>query len=174
MGTNDSNCIPTAYQLHTQAHNVYDQQQLQRTEGGQPRTIHMKRPLVYYLGFNQLMKGLAYQKLGKYEISRDCVEQYAELGWVKDVGDLESQEIVEHFRMLAKANTYTLDLLQGKESVLPEYIQFLHENSAEEVIPGMITVLESATMHNYDINLILKEFAERVGELGSFYRELKV
>ncbi|WP_049825203.1 hypothetical protein [Paenibacillus sp. 1-18] len=35
----------------------------------------------------------------------------------------------------------------------------------------MITILESAIMHNYDINPILKDFAERVGELGGFYGE---
>lgn len=130
----------------------------------------VKRPLVYYLGFSQLTKGIAFQKQGKYEFSRECVEKYAELGWVDSLNEEGLQE-VEDYRTLAKASTYTLDLLQGKEEVLPEYIQFLHEHSAEEVIPGMITILESAIMHNYDINPILKDFAERVGELGGFYRE---
>ncbi|MDQ0492857.1 DNA-binding protein [Paenibacillus brasilensis] len=162
--------IQIADQLHTQAHRVYEQQQLELTKGGQPRTLHIKRPLVYYLGFSQLTKGIAFQKQGKYESSRECVEKYAELGWVEGLNEEGLQE-VEDYRTLAKANTYTLDLLQGKEEVLPNYVRFLHENSSEELLPGMITILESTIVHNYNINGILREFKTRLTELGTFYEE---
>jgi hypothetical protein len=151
--------IPIADQLYTQALGIYDSRQLQRAMNEQLNRYLFKRNIIYYLGFSKLMKGIALQKLGKLSESRDCIEKYSEMGWINELNE-EGQSEVDYYKVVARANTYTLDLLEGKEEVLVEYVNFIKSSDTDELLPALITILESAIMHNFNIDQILIEFGE--------------
>lgn len=125
-----------------------------------------KRHIAYYFGYSSCMKGIAYQKLGDYSESRNCISRYADLSWIKDLNE-EGLAEVEYYKNIAIANTYVLDLLEGKTNVLSDYVEFILKSDKEELLAGLITVLESAIKYNYPIDWVLEEFKEQVEEIGS-------
>lgn len=58
-------------------------------------------------------------------------------------------------------------MLEGKVDVLSDYIEFIRKNDKEELLAGLITVLESSIKYNYSIDWVLDEFKEQVKELSS-------
>ncbi|MGF7048603.1 putative house-cleaning noncanonical NTP pyrophosphatase (MazG superfamily) [Paenibacillus sp. DS2015] len=160
--------IQIADQLYTCAYSVYEERQLQRAKGERLATYLFKHNIIYYLGFSLMAKGIALQKLFKLGESRNCIEKYSKLGWVNEL-DKEGQEEVDYYKTTARANTYTLDLLEGKEEVLEEYVNFISESEEEELLPGIITILESAIMHNFNVDHILTKFGEKIERRGDYY-----
>ncbi|MCY7487471.1 DNA-binding protein [Paenibacillus alvei] len=145
--------------LHVIASRIYhDQQQKRAYKLSTEFTAEL--PLVYYYGFSYLAKSTALQKQGDYTGAKEYVAKYAELGWFNDLDDAGREE-VERFRLYAKANAFTLDLLSGNVSVLPEYITFLEDNP-EEILPGMVTVMESANLNDVDVDDVLAKFNEQI------------
>lgn len=71
--------------------------------------------------------------------------------------------------MIANANTYVLNLLEGNMETLPEYVQFIHNAEEEELLPGIITILESALKHNCNVDWALKEFEPNLDALDGEY-----
>jgi hypothetical protein len=128
--------------------------------------IHTKRPLVYYYGYSHLMKGLALQKLKRYDESSHCINNYVELGWFNGL-DEEGHELVERFRFNATANKYTLEILKGNKGILREYVSFLND-CPEEALPAHITILEAALAHNWDVDDYLAELAVHASVFPDF------
>ncbi|UQZ32826.1 DNA-binding protein [Paenibacillus sp. PK3_47] len=126
----------------------------------------LKRSIAYYFGYSQCMKGIALQKLNRLPEARQCITQYSNLSWIKGLNE-EGLAEVEYYRNIATANTYVLDLLEGKSDILPDYVEFIRNNDQEELIAGLITVLESSVKHNYSIDWVLEEFKDQVEELSS-------
>ncbi|KAF6637273.1 DNA-binding protein, partial [Paenibacillus sp. EKM208P] len=124
--------VHIADKLYLSIRTLYDENQLRQAKG-QPKidTKKLKRSVAFYFGYAMVAKGIALQKMGDYTAARDCIEKYTELGWIYGL-DEEGQADVAHFRMLARANTYVLDLLEGKMDTLPEYVQFIHQSEEEE------------------------------------------
>ncbi|MET3210932.1 UNVERIFIED_CONTAM: hypothetical protein ABIC26_003895 [Paenibacillus sp. PvR008] len=114
-------------------------------------------------GYEFLSVSTALQKKGCIKEARAELEGYADLSWFKGL-DLEGEADVEQFRLWAKANSYTLDLLLGNRDILPEYLTFL-ENHPEEVSFGLITILEAANKYNFDIDSIIDKYSERIKRL---------
>ena len=121
----------------------------------------MKEPMVYYLGYSHLVKGIALQKLKLYKESMDCIHQYADLSWLED--GQESKNYIELFRTWAKANALTLEILMGNKEKLPEYLNLLLSNS-EEVLPGIVSIIESALVHNYNVDYEIAQLAPYITE----------
>lgn len=126
----------------------------------------LKRSIAYYFGYSQCMKGMALQKLGNLTEARQCIQLYSDLGWIKSL-DEEGLTEVEYYKNIAIANTYVLDLLEGKTEVLPAYVEFIRNNDKEELLAGLITILESSIKHNYSVDWVLEEFKGQVEEWGS-------
>ncbi|MNC27778.1 hypothetical protein D3C75_759660 [compost metagenome] len=129
-----------------------------------PHKLHLKRNIVYYFGYSLLMKGVAYQKTGQYSESRMCINQYRDLSWIKNV-DEEGNTEVDFFKSMAMANAYVIELLEGNTGVLQEYVRFLQSIEKEELLNGMLTVLESAIKYNYSIDWVLDLFKEQIEEI---------
>lgn len=126
----------------------------------------LKRSIVYYFGYSQCMKGIALQKLGKHPEARKCISQYSNLSWVKGL-DKEGLAEVQYYKNIAIANTYVIDLLEGQVDVLPDYVEFIRNNDKEELLAGLITLLESSMKHNYSVDWVLDEFKDQVEALSS-------
>lgn len=126
----------------------------------------LKRSIAYYFGYSQCMKGIALQKLGKHTEARKCISQYSDLSWIKGL-DEEGLAEVEYYKNIAIANTYVIDLLEGQIDILPDYVEFIRNNVKEELLAGLITLLESSMKHNYSVDLVLDEFKGQVEALSS-------
>lgn len=161
--------VHIADKLHHSINAFYEEDQLRQAKG-QPRidTKRLKRSVAFYFGYSMVAKGIALQKMGDYSAARDCIEKYSELGWISGLDD-EGKEDVAHFRMIANANTYVLNLLEGNMEALPEYVQFIHNAEEEELLPGIITILESALKHNCNVDWALKEFEANLDALDGEY-----
>lgn len=68
------------------------------------------RPLIYYVGYSQLCKGVALQKLRRYEESRKCISQYGDLSWFKGIAERDKY-IIEDFQKYAVGNSFTLGMI---------------------------------------------------------------
>lgn len=126
----------------------------------------LKRSIAYYFGYSQCLKGIAHQKLGEFPEARKCISQYADLSWIKALDEKGFAEI-EYYKNIAIANAYVIDLLEGQVDVLPDYVEFIRNNAKEELLAGLITVLESSIKHNYSVDWVLDEFKGQVEELSS-------
>jgi hypothetical protein len=156
--------LAIADHLHSLAEKMYNEAQeanLQKL----PYLFKAERPLVFYYGFSYLAKGTALQKLGLYDQAREYILKYSELGWFSGLDKIGWEE-VDRFKFFAKANLYTNDLLSGKLSVLPEYIQFLEDNP-EELLPGLVTIMETASLHSVNIDDLLEKFSEKIEDFGN-------
>lgn len=152
--------IEIADRLITQIALIYE------TSSDTLREQNLKRSIPYYFGFSLCSKGIALQKLGKYPEARMCIQKYAELGWIKGLNE-EGINEVKYYRNIAKANTYVLDLLEGQKGVLNEYVQFIRNSAEEELLPGLITILESSIKYNYSVDWILREFEINANDIGA-------
>ncbi|MFC9706598.1 DNA-binding protein [Paenibacillus sp. NPDC056933] len=147
--------IHIAEHLYSSAHDTYNQIQYLKAKNKKKR-LQINRPLVYYFGISHLLKGLALQKQERYYESLECIEKYQELGWFIGL-DEEGLTVVEDFRMFAKANRYSVEILMGNKDVLDEYITFLLDHP-EEIIPECITILEAAIANGWRI----EEYLDRI------------
>ncbi|WP_313640991.1 DNA-binding protein [Paenibacillus sp.] len=150
--------IEIADTLITQIAIIYE------TSSNTMREQKLKRSIPYYFGFSLCSKGIALQKLGKYPEARMCILEYSKLGWIKGL-DEEGNNEVKYYRNIAKANAYVLDLLEGKTGILEEYVEFIRNSAKEELLPGLITILESSIKYNYSVDCILIEFEINVNAI---------
>ncbi|WP_025717416.1 hypothetical protein [Paenibacillus sp. 1-18] len=158
--------------LYNQASQKYQELQLYKARKKPVQLIHNKRPLVYYYGYSHLMKGMAFQKQGNYEAARDCIEKYAELGWFNGLDPYGEAE-VEYYRHAARANLYALDILSGHSEALEDYVQFLRDNP-EELLPGLLSIVEGAYRYDYPLEDILQSFAEQIDDFKYFEEPVNV
>ncbi|GJM72310.1 hypothetical protein HMSSN036_45260 [Paenibacillus macerans] len=77
-----------------------------------------------YYGQSFLLKGSAREHQGKYGEALDCVDGYEDLSWFEGLNDTGRAEVAK-FKIWAKANRYNLEVLNGNEAILPEYVAFL-------------------------------------------------
>ncbi|MBB3127792.1 hypothetical protein FHS19_002446 [Paenibacillus rhizosphaerae] len=145
---NWDNMIKISTELYESAYEMYVEQKERN------RRIQVtERPIVYYFGYSHLMKGLAYQKKKMYQEAKQCIANYEDLSYMSD-GSPANNQAVENFRFFAKANMFTLNILSGNLDCLEDYSAFIQENPSE-TLPGLITILEAANIHNYDVDHIL-------------------
>ncbi|WP_136606012.1 hypothetical protein [Paenibacillus dokdonensis] len=118
---------------------------------GDPRgKSYLQKPLVYYLGFSSLMKGLSLQKKKLYQEALLSIENYKDLSLFSD-GSEKSNNIVDNFKFFAEANRFSIHILSGDNRKLDDYAQFI-QRYPSEILPGFITILEHATAHNIEVD----------------------
>lgn len=115
-----------------------------------PLNQMLKRSLIFYFGYGFLAKSIVFQKHGLFDLAREYIAKYADLGWYENATEEDIEEI-ERFKGFAKANGYAVDLLSGKKELLKEYIDYIHEND-EETLPGLITIFEAANLNEWNID----------------------
>ncbi|MBT2293749.1 DNA-binding protein [Paenibacillus albidus] len=162
--------IDIADKLYKETCVIYFYQREQAEEGRRVYKGVHERSLLYYFGFSQLAKGISLQKQGRYPESRDCISKYQDLSWLDKTSVLDNK-IIEDFRVYAIGNTYTLDLLEGKEESLPDYIEHIKSTKTDalELLAGIITILEAALKNNFVIDWVLEEFSYSLNELKKAY-----
>ncbi|MDT2287101.1 hypothetical protein P7H17_15140 [Paenibacillus larvae] len=62
---------------------------------------------------------------------------------------------MDKFRLWAKANKYTVELLLGNTGVLDEYTNFLTDYP-NEILSGLLTIIKAANTFGFSIDHILE------------------
>ena len=135
------------------------------------KKMSMKNPLVYYFGYSHLMKGLALQKLKNYKESMACVHIYSDLNWIDN--SQEGKYYIDSFQTFAKANSLTLELLMGDRNKLTEYLDILIKNP-DEILPGLITIIESSLVHNFDVDKEISLLLPYISEYSHQNRPVRI
>lgn len=115
-----------------------------------------RHPVVYY-GQSYLLKSSALENLGKYEEAKNYILGYSDLSWFPNLDEIGLHE-VSKFKVMAEANTHNLNLLMGNATKLDDYISFL-EQHPNEILPSMITIIDSANKYDLNIDHILNKFS---------------
>lgn len=119
-----------------------------------------KRPLVFYYGRAFLFKSGTYEYRGMYEEARKWTACYADLSWFEGLDD-EAKAEVEQLKMFAEANIMCVDIKAGNLNRIPEYVSFL-EAHPDEIVEGLITLVESANRHDFFIDDVFVKFANNI------------
>lgn len=157
-----------ADKLYLEINNIYETNEVSHAPVKNHNVLGLNRSIVYYFGYSMCLKGIALRKQGNNSESRACIKKYAELGWINAIHEEDLQE-VEYYKSIAKANTYVIDLLEGRIVVLDEYIDFLRNNK-DEMLPGLIHVLESSIKYNFSVDSILAEFQDVIDSMSEYYK----
>lgn len=118
------------------------------------------KPLVYYFGRSALYMAGSFEYQGMYEESRKWIAEYADLSWFKGLDEAGRAE-VEQLKMFARANFICVDIKSGNRSSIPEYIEFL-EQHPDEIVEGLITLVESANRHHFFVDEAILKFSSRI------------
>lgn len=116
--------------------------------------VKLERPILYYVGYSKLMEGIACQKIYEYKKARECIEVYANWSWVKQVSEKDQNEI-SVFTQLSKINTIVLDIFEGDDSQVDDYVAIIKHNK-QELTAGLLTLLEANRLNQLDIHQIEK------------------
>lgn len=160
--------IQYAEELRVLATSIYQQQVRGKLKNREVKPLNTERRLIVYYGQSFLLKGNAYEIQGQYKKAMEFIPYYADLTdfeGLDDIGKIEAQK----FKVWAKANQLSMEILMGNMESLPAYVELLRDNS-QEILHGLLTIVESANIYNYPIDDILILFAEKIDE----FRELNV
>ncbi|WP_025691668.1 helix-turn-helix domain-containing protein [Paenibacillus zanthoxyli] len=150
------------------AHTVYrerkDETRFLSSSEGEP--IRLRKSLIRYYGQGYLCKATALQKMGRYEEARKAIDCYADLSWLGPINDEDKQEILK-YKSWAMANSYTQDILMGRQETLEAYVDFLRSHPAE-ILPGLVTIVQSANKYHFSIDWIINEFTDSISGFDQF------
>ncbi|MED1916528.1 helix-turn-helix transcriptional regulator [Bacillus thuringiensis] len=144
---------------------IHELDRLKRNKKGEP--LKTERHLVYYYGMGHLYKGAALEMQGLYEEAKQYVQVYADLGWF-ELLDENGRKDVERFKVWAKANSYTLEVLSGKTSIIEEYADYLDILPTIEVLAGLNAIMKSANTYHFCVDGILERFASQIASFDQF------
>lgn len=119
-------------------------------------TFLLDRHLVTYYGHSYLMIGVCLEEQKKYQESLNYVQKYENLEWFEGLNE-DGQNEVNKLKIFAKANFLSLNILLGNQSYLNKYTNFLEKNPSE-ILPGLMTILQSANKYEFEVNYIIDKF----------------
>lgn len=160
--------IEIADRLYASAKEIYYHQQDAMKSGKRYVYGERKRHLIYYYGFANLAKGIALQNMERFEEAKLCIDQYKDLSFLDD-GTEEAAKEIEIYKMFAKANIYAVNILSGKIEYLGDYVNFLRNARVDEILPGLLNIIESDIKYHIGIDNILDSFQESISEAIEYY-----
>lgn len=154
-----------ADELRTLANITY-REQLRKTADARKEKLCIERPLVLYYGHGYLLKAISLTKQGQYEAAKKFTAGYADLSWFEGL-DEDGHHHVNQFKLFAIGNSFTLEILEGNINSIPAYIAFLTDNPGE-ILPGLITVMESANRYGFSVDAVLTRFSREMLRFEQF------
>lgn len=153
-------------ELRALAQAVYRDQLRRKVREKPGEVLETERHLVVYYGQGYLLKTVALQKQEQYDQAKKYVSGYADLGWFENLSELGWVE-VNKFKVWAKANAYTLEMLTGNIDILPEYFHFLQEHP-QEMLPGLLTIIESANKYGFYADPIIEQCSQVIQKIDHY------
>lgn len=150
--------------LRTKARILYDlphNPELKRRE--QPKRA--SRPIFYYIAFSDLLMGNVFAERKEHDQVLHYISLYEDLSWVRE-SDEESLHWKGLFKEWATANAFVTRLMSGDESVIPSYLNYVH-NHEQELLSGIINILEAANSYRFDLGMYLEKINLAINHLTS-------
>lgn len=151
-----------ADELRELATSAYENNLHIRINLDQEKGLETERHLVVYYGHGYLLKGNALEKQNKYEEAMSYISKYKDLSWFKGLDDVGKLEVLK-FKNFAQANNLNLHILMGNTKKLDAYVKFLQLHPME-ILPGLLTILESANKYRFFIDHILDLLSDKIEE----------
>ncbi|USB33805.1 DNA-binding protein [Paenibacillus sp. YPG26] len=152
-------------ELRALAQAVYREQLRRKVREKSCEVLDTERHLVVYYGQGYLLKTVALQKQDLYDKAKKYVTGYADLSWFENLNEIGWME-VKKFKVWARANAYTLEMLTGNIDILPDYCQFLQDHP-EEILPGLLTIVESANKYGFYADPVIEQCSQVIQKLNN-------
>ncbi|WP_046213476.1 helix-turn-helix domain-containing protein [Paenibacillus wulumuqiensis] len=152
-----------ADELHELSTSAYDHRIHMINGIDEERGLQTERHLVVYYGQGYVMKGNSLFLQERYDEALEYIYKYENLNWFEGLGE-EGRREVNKLSGFARANFLALHLLTGNNNRLSEYLDFLR-NDINEVLPGLIFIVEAANKYNFIIDDIINEFLDTVTKM---------
>ncbi|MGQ8873709.1 transcriptional regulator [Paenibacillus sp. TSA_86.1] len=117
-------------------------------------------PLFTYVAYAHLLIASVYDARKEYENVLKYTEKYLEIVEVENPTE-EDQNIIDLFKKWGEGNQYAIRILLGQENVIFPYLGYL-ENNSEEILTGLLNILEAANQYGFNIDHALKKFEHRI------------
>lgn len=159
--------IHYAKELEVLVTSIYWHHAQARAKNREVIRLNTERHLIVYYGQAYLMQGNSLEKQGLYEAAMKFIPYYenlTEFEGLDEIGMIEAQK----FEIWGIANRLNLEILMGDTASLPAYVELIR-NNPQEILLGLLTIIESANHYSYSVDEILALFAENINE----FRELR-
>ncbi|MGR6546144.1 transcriptional regulator [Paenibacillus tundrae] len=123
---------------------------------GRHKDDSVKKEIVFYVLYADLVKGSAYSYLGDYVNALKYVEQYSNQTWIKSPNEAELI-VMNQFNEWAEANRYLYELMSGNVDVLESYLEYISERK-NEIFPALCAIVSAANRHNMNIDSVLEQY----------------
>lgn len=104
--------LQIADRLYSEINQFYSIYQREHADGQKVCNFGLNRSIVYYFGYSMCLKGIALEKLGRYDEARECISKYEDLGWINGM-NAEGRAEVEYYCEIALANLHVIELNEG-------------------------------------------------------------
>lgn len=131
-----------------------------------------KYPLFIYKYYSYLMKSVVFGEYQDYETALSFTKLYSDIH-VENASS-EDRLFIERFKGWAEVNTYLFLLMMGNLEALKPYVNYI-ENNPDELLPGLVKILEASNMYDINIDHVLTKFDSFIsllngpGHLNSIY-----
>ncbi|AUS28843.1 helix-turn-helix transcriptional regulator [Paenibacillus sp. P2(2022)] len=159
--------IHYAKELEVLVTGIFWDQAQARAKNREVTRLNTERHLIVYYGQAYLMQGNSLEKQGLYEAAMKFIPYYENLTRIEGLDEVGMIE-AEKFEIWGKANRLNLQILMGDKDSLPAYVELIRDNP-QEILLGLLTIIESANNYSYSVDDTLVLFAEDINK----FRELR-
>ncbi|WP_379163294.1 transcriptional regulator [Paenibacillus sp. sgz5001063] len=119
-----------------------------------------KKPMFVYLAFSYLLQGNVCNARGDYEQEMQFTYAYQDLSWVKET-DEDTLHWLKLYKGWAQANTCVSKLMNGDESMLADYVEYIEQNK-DELLVGLLNITTAANLFDLNVDNILDYFDSEI------------
>lgn len=149
-----------ADELHELSNHVYENRLHMSNNIEAEKGLKTERHLVVYYGQGYVMKGNALFLQERYDEALKYIQKYEDLSWFEGLYEDGKRE-VNKLSSFARANFLAINLLSGNKDSLSEYLELLR-NDVNEMLPGLLFVIDAANKYDFVIDNIIEEFLDEV------------
>ena len=117
-------------------------------------------PLFTYSAYANLMISTVYSAGREYHKAIKYMHKYMRIIEIENPTE-EDQEIINLFKKWGEGNRQLYQLMLGQENVIDSYLNYI-ECNPEEILAGLINILQAADEYSFNVDYALKRFKEQI------------
>ncbi|PWW42315.1 MULTISPECIES: helix-turn-helix domain-containing protein [Paenibacillus] len=117
-------------------------------------------PLFTYEAYANLLISSVYDTRKEYDKAINYLQKYMEIIEIENPTE-EDQKIIDLFKKWGEGNQYAFRIMLGQENVIFPYLGYL-ESNPEEILTGLLNILEAANQYGFNIDHALKKFEQPI------------
>ncbi|MDM5280286.1 helix-turn-helix domain-containing protein [Paenibacillus silvae] len=113
-------------------------------------------PLFTYAAYANLLISSVYGTRKEYDKAINYLQKYMKIIEIENPTE-EDQNIIDLFKKWGEGNQYVFRIMVGQKSMIFPYLGYLEKNP-EEILTGLLNILEASNQYGYNIDHVLKKF----------------